>query len=899
MSGTGTSLRLLILLTLSADAVLASDHKTCKKGSDTAQCEIPDQTALLQGRIHVSQSEEIAEPFSYGPQESSKSLIDYFKHWSKGSIQSHLSRVMASEDMDEEMSAMEAETSALSAAEAGALLSLELIRGCPGLAPAPTYTDVAVEEINHEYALVENAEFKVVHSETPDADGVRHVLLQDRTGELQYMASHQLPNGQHQAIVTDPPICSKIGSLAMLGVDPVEVAAVEANGPINAEPLGDAGKGSGGSNLLLLNDPLVQSCKKLFENTFVEKCGGEKPNVKVLTAHRAVMAGLLVHMRITVNGHPHHPDCAFETSADHTDASLLESDGPAEDTKGLIATLKLNVPLCDADNKDGGDDLTDSLLQQYSFGENSLYVGNEHINDDIPAYSALEVEVPSSLDFRSKYSGCYPALSGKGPGTETVRNQGTCGSCWAFAAATSTMANLCVTDTSNKHSFAKPSDRFEVSVQKIMSCKAKGASTASGCQGGNMNQFASEASTWGLTKERDNLYRCGGGDPKKHFQHTTSTCDNFPWAGECTGQANAAWWWGGAARIDGESSMKTFLASGQSMYISIKVYSNFMQLRGSPSLYTSTSGSVQGGHAMNCLGYGTLSGTNYWLIQNSWGTSGWGDHGYCKFKRGSNLAGIEDGAYAPRVWVTGGTEPPCQDSKSGAGISSTGRTPYMPCNQAKSYCSRDGWPVAKNCPKTCGTCSGFNGAGKSSPPSPPPSPGPPPPAPPPPPPPAGKACCRGACQSSGQCAAGLFCCPYHKMCMDTSTGGTWGTNCNKCKGNPPSPPPPAPPSPPGPPTPPANGCSDLDPSGITLGGKPAKCSQLKGYCKAYSFVRSRCKLTCGQCGSSPTPSPPAAKDDPNYKTPFGWDCQQSCKYKNYLSSSLQSTIASKCKKSCQ
>jgi hypothetical protein len=61
-------------------------------------------------------------------------------------------------------------------------------------------------------------------------------------------------------------------------------------------------------------------------------------------------------------------------------------------------------------------------------------------------------------------------------------------------------------------------------------------------------------------------------------------------------------------------------------------------------------------------------------------------------------------------------------------------------------------------------------------------------------------------------------------------------------------------------------------------------------------VRSRCKQTCGQC---PTPPPPAAEDDPNYKTPFGWDCQKSCQYKKYLSSSLQSTVESKCKKSCQ
>jgi len=138
----GTSLRLLILAVVSAYAASASEHGTCQKGSDGAHCGNSDQTALLQGRVRVvPQDEEVAEPFSYGAHESSKSLIDYFKHWSKASIGDHLSRIMASEDMNEEMSAMETENSALSAAEAGALLSLELIRGCPGLAPAPTHAD--------------------------------------------------------------------------------------------------------------------------------------------------------------------------------------------------------------------------------------------------------------------------------------------------------------------------------------------------------------------------------------------------------------------------------------------------------------------------------------------------------------------------------------------------------------------------------------------------------------------------------------------------------------------------------------------------------------------------------------------------------------------------------------
>jgi len=39
--------------------------------------------------------------------------------------------------------------------------------------------------------------------------------------------------------------------------------------------------------------------------------------------------------------------------------------------------------------------------------------------------------------------------------------------------------------------------------------------------------------------------------------------------------------------------------------------------------------------------------------------------------------------------------------------------------------------------------------------------------------------CNDACHESSQCSAGMFCCPNHHVCMDSSTGGTWGPACNK------------------------------------------------------------------------------------------------------------------------
>merc|ERR1712071_492549 len=56
----------------------------------------------------------------------------------------------------------------------------------------------------------------------------------------------------------------------------------------------------------------------------------------------------------------------------------------------------------------------------------------------------------------------------------------------------------------------------------------------------------------------------------------------------------------------------------------------------SGGVYTSnTCSSSRLNHAVTCVGYGSLSGTAYWTVKNSWGT-GWGDNGYILMQRNYN-----------------------------------------------------------------------------------------------------------------------------------------------------------------------------------------------------------------------------------------------------------------------
>lgn len=76
------------------------------------------------------------------------------------------------------------------------------------------------------------------------------------------------------------------------------------------------------------------------------------------------------------------------------------------------------------------------------------------------------------------------------------------------------------------------------------------------------------------------------------------------------------------------------------------VYEDFLSYKS--GVYKHVSGSMLGGHAISIIGWGTESGTDYWLVRNSWNTD-WGANGYFKIARGVDECGIEDEVVAGDV----------------------------------------------------------------------------------------------------------------------------------------------------------------------------------------------------------------------------------------------------------
>jgi C1A family cysteine protease len=218
------------------------------------------------------------------------------------------------------------------------------------------------------------------------------------------------------------------------------------------------------------------------------------------------------------------------------------------------------------------------------------------VDGNEPATEPTAEEVaalPTTWDSRNK--GWIPA----------VRNQGQCGSCWAFSAAATMSANY-----AKKHGGSP----LILSEQQLVDCSP----SDHGCNGGW------PLSTFAYAQKGVEL------DSAYPYRATTGTC-KFD---ASKVKAKVASYGYTSKSVDGIK--QAVYNNGE---ISVAVNANKMQSYHG-GIITATGCSTSINHAVNVVGWGASGSTKYWIVRNSWGT-GWGESGYCRFVAGSNACGIE------------------------------------------------------------------------------------------------------------------------------------------------------------------------------------------------------------------------------------------------------------------
>ena len=216
------------------------------------------------------------------------------------------------------------------------------------------------------------------------------------------------------------------------------------------------------------------------------------------------------------------------------------------------------------------------------------------------------ISEPSPEDYGISASSYFDWRNVNGSNWMTlVKDQGGCGSCWAFASVGAIESKIKI--TKNNSSFDK-----DLSEQDLVSCFA-----GNGCNGIDDSQFPSLLS----------YIQSNGVTDELCFPYSAT---NEPCSDKCPAWKNRLWYIDGYGGISNVSKTKDYLIEKGPLIALIGMNGYFdsngiYRCIGTPSL----------NHAIVIVGYNDTGG--YWITKNSWG-SGWNSNGY--FNVGYNECNI-------------------------------------------------------------------------------------------------------------------------------------------------------------------------------------------------------------------------------------------------------------------
>ncbi|KAJ8922435.1 hypothetical protein NQ315_004382 [Exocentrus adspersus] len=266
----------------------------------------------------------------------------------------------------------------------------------------------------------------------------------------------------------------------------------------------------------------------------------------------------------------------------------------------------------------------------------------------LPPVKQLNVEgvhLPQEFDAREEWPHC--------PTIREIRDQGSCGSCWAFGAVEAMSDRVCI------HSNATVNVRLS-SDDLVSCCWTCGMGCNGGFPGAAWHYWVRKGIVSGGAYGSHQGCRPYEIPPCEHHvngtrpscqgdDNKTPKCHKACEAGYKVPYAKDKNFGKKAYSVSSNpSEIQAEILSNGPVEGAFTVYEDLLNYKS--GVYQHVTGKELGGHAIRILGWGVENNTPYWLIANSW-NSDWGDNGTFKILRGADHLGIEGSVVAgtPKV----------------------------------------------------------------------------------------------------------------------------------------------------------------------------------------------------------------------------------------------------------
>jgi len=233
-----------------------------------------------------------------------------------------------------------------------------------------------------------------------------------------------------------------------------------------------------------------------------------------------------------------------------------------------------------------------------------------------PYTLTTEYQCPTTYNSRTAGS-AIGSVSYKNTYATSVKDQGSCGSCWTFGAGMAIEAALCKSGQQNCRNWKG------VSTQQILDCASSNSNlnpyNNNGCNGG----FQSNAMRWSWYENKG----IANWNSYSSYSAKVGTCKSGTDAGKISSCASMSG--------TDEDGMAALIKNHGPATIAIDASGLGFQLYTGGTYDSSSCSSSRLNHAVGVTGFTSST----WEVKNSWGT-GWGAAGYANFKRGKNLCGV-------------------------------------------------------------------------------------------------------------------------------------------------------------------------------------------------------------------------------------------------------------------